>query len=252
MRPRRRRGTYAVLLALLLAVLLGFGALALDGSWLRLVQAESRDVADAASLAATITLRRTGDPADAESAARAVVDANRVGGASPALLSLELGAWDGAAFGAGSATPHAARARVGRAGDDAVPLFLARALGRDRADVSASSTAATRPVSLVVAVDIGPDQPRTTVRALRDGALALLDVLRRAHGEADRVGMVLSHGRRAWAYTALTPVTREAAGWIRCRRASKSSRSPVTMTISPSTTHRSGSDAFTAATTSGK
>ncbi len=47
-------------------------------------------------------------------------------------------------------------------------------------------------------------------------------------------------------------MTRDAAGWIRCSRASKSSRSPVTMTISPSTTHRSGSDAFTAATTSGK
>jgi hypothetical protein len=101
---------------------------------------------------------------------------------------------------------------VGRSGDDAVPLFLARALGRERADVSATSTAATRPVSLVVAVDIGPDQPRTTVRALRDGALALLDVLRASPAEADRVGMVLSHGRRAWVYTPLTPVTSEATG----------------------------------------
>src|SRR3954453_21454667 len=46
--------------------------------------------------------------------------------------------------------------------------------------------------------------------------------------------------------------TRDSAGWIRCSSASKSSRSPRGMTISPSATHRSGSSSFTAATTSGK
>ena len=38
-------------------------------------------------------------------------------------------------------------------------------------------------------------------------------------------------------------VTRDAAGWMRCCSASKSSPSPVAITISPSTTHRSGSSA---------
>ena len=48
--------------------------------------------------------------------------------------------------------------------------------------------------------------------------------------------------------------TRLAAGWIRSCSASKSSRlpSPSGITISPSMTHRSGSSALTAATSSGK
>ena len=47
-------------------------------------------------------------------------------------------------------------------------------------------------------------------------------------------------------------LTRLVAGWMRCRSASKPSRSPWTMMTSPSMTHRSGRFAFTASTTSGK
>ena len=47
-------------------------------------------------------------------------------------------------------------------------------------------------------------------------------------------------------------LTREAAGWTRCSSASKSSPCAAAMTISPSTTQRSGSCALTASTTSGK
>ena len=48
--------------------------------------------------------------------------------------------------------------------------------------------------------------------------------------------------------------TRLAAGWIRCSRASKSSRRPDEsgITISPSTTHRGGRFAVNASTSSGK
>ncbi|SKV04154.1 Uncharacterised protein [Mycobacteroides abscessus subsp. abscessus] len=46
--------------------------------------------------------------------------------------------------------------------------------------------------------------------------------------------------------------TRESAGWIRCCSASKSRPASVAITISPSTTHRGGSSASTAATNSGK
>ncbi len=46
--------------------------------------------------------------------------------------------------------------------------------------------------------------------------------------------------------------TRDTAGWMRCCSASKSSPESVAMTISPSTTQRSGSSARNAATSSGK
>jgi hypothetical protein len=46
--------------------------------------------------------------------------------------------------------------------------------------------------------------------------------------------------------------TRDSAGWMRWLSASKSRRPSRAMTISPSSTQRSGRFAFTAATTSGK
>lgn len=46
--------------------------------------------------------------------------------------------------------------------------------------------------------------------------------------------------------------TRESAGWIRSSRASKSSRPPRTMTISPSRTQRGGRLASSASASSGK
>ena len=50
----------------------------------------------------------------------------------------------------------------------------------------------------------------------------------------------------------LSMVTRDVAGWMRCCRASKSSPASVAITISPSTTHRSGSSRLIASTSSGK
>jgi hypothetical protein len=46
--------------------------------------------------------------------------------------------------------------------------------------------------------------------------------------------------------------TRESAGWMRCWSASKSKPRSVAIMISPSITHRSGSSAVAAATSSGK
>ncbi|CPU64783.1 Uncharacterised protein [Mycobacteroides abscessus] len=46
--------------------------------------------------------------------------------------------------------------------------------------------------------------------------------------------------------------TRDAAGWMRCWSTSNSRRPSRATTISPSTTHRGGSAARTASTTSGK
>ena len=51
---------------------------------------------------------------------------------------------------------------------------------------------------------------------------------------------------------AASSATRDAAGWMRCWSASKSSPVAVGRTISPSTTHRSGSSVRNAATSSGK
>ncbi len=61
-------GQAILLIALLMVVLIGFTALAVDGGSLFLTERNARNAADAAVLAATYELCKTGDPADADPA----------------------------------------------------------------------------------------------------------------------------------------------------------------------------------------
>ena len=127
---RKRRGNYVMLLLVALLTLLGFGALAIDTGYMMLARAQAQDIADAASQAALIVLRSSGDPIDARKAALQVVAANEIVGREPDLISLEFGGWDDTeaipAFVPGVVTPNAVRVAVGRQGENAISFLLAR------------------------------------------------------------------------------------------------------------------------------
>ena len=69
-RLHARRGSYAILVALLLIVLLGFAALAIDLSYLRLARMQAQNAADAGAHAALMELRKTRDEEVARARAR--------------------------------------------------------------------------------------------------------------------------------------------------------------------------------------
>ena len=93
-RKAHRRGNYTVLMVLLLGVLFGFGALAVDVSMIRLAQTEAQDIADAASHAAIAELKDSHDLTLARQAAEEVVAANTLAGDEAVLLDIDAGTWD--------------------------------------------------------------------------------------------------------------------------------------------------------------
>ena len=113
---RHRRGNYTMLLAVALLVVLGFGALALDVSYMLMARGQAQDVADAASQAAIVVLRQTGDRDAALDAAERIVSWNQVAGRPPDLLDVDFGTWDDNAevpsFASGALRPNAVRVTV--------------------------------------------------------------------------------------------------------------------------------------------
>jgi Flp pilus assembly protein TadG len=206
---RRRGGAFAILFAMLIVFLLAFGAIAIDGSMVRLADVECQDVADSAAHAAVLALKRTGSQTDAESAARSVIAENRVMGRAPALASIEFGDWDEVARAFSSSVgsgANAVRVRVGRTGADALPLWLAPLIGHASADVTATATAATRSLQVVLVMDITASWHQKNFSKARDAAVRFLDVLHENHGIDDTVGMVIFFQRYAWEYTPFTSI----------------------------------------------
>lgn len=225
--PRRRRnartrrdrdGSYAILFGFFLVILLGFGALAIDVSYVRLAQMQTQDIADAASQAALYRLRRTGDLADARDAALSVVDNNRVVGAVPDLDDVTFGVWDHTAsppsFTATEERPNAVKVRVSRRGDNAVGLFLARLFGFDAANITREATSSTRALHVVLAMDITGSWSQKNFRNAQLASIAFLDVLESSYSEYDMVGMTIFSGRYAWEYTPLRYVEDEDADGV--------------------------------------
>ena len=203
---RNRRGSIALISAGAIVVLLGFGALAIDVSYMRLAQAQCQDVADAASVAGLWALRTTGDEGEAQAAAEAVIANNVVAGEPAALESIEFGDWDpeDRVLVADGDTPNAVRVVVGRRRGDAVPLFLGRLFGRDSISVSSDATAAARNLHVVMAMDITNSWNRPDYYNARDAAVAFYDTLEGTHGPFDKIGMTVFTGRYAWEFTPLT------------------------------------------------
>lgn len=206
-RKAHRRGNYTVLMVLLLGVLFGFGALAIDVSMIRLAQTEAQDIADAASHAAIAELKDSHDMILARQAAEEVVAANTLAGDKALLLGMNEGSWDPASrtF-SGGASANAIQVRVGRTGNQAVRLALGTLLGWYSVNVAATSTAATQSVQVILVMDItGSWEQRNFLKA-RQAALTFLDSLHQNHGPEDKVGMTVFLNRYGWEYTPLTAV----------------------------------------------
>ena len=211
MRRRRgtsRRGNYAILMTVALTVPLGFGALAVDASYIRLAQTQAQDIADAASQSALFMLRRTGEKSDATAAAEAVIARNKVGTVSPELDSIEFGTWnyDTETFGPTTLNPNAVKVRVKRAGDNALGLFLARTLGFDKVDVHREAVSATRNLQVILVMDITGSWGESDFAYARDASLAFWDVLAKSYSDYDLVGMTIFSNRFGWEYTPMTLV----------------------------------------------
>ncbi len=155
-RRRQRQGNYALMFGMGMTVMLGFGAFAIDLSYLRLAQDQVQDVADAASQAAMITLKRGGTTDQATTAAELMLAQNVVGGKSPTLQWITFGVWDEdeGTYTEEDIAPNAVQLRVTRDGDNAVPMFFSKMWGHDSIAVSGNSTSAARKLHTILLMDI--------------------------------------------------------------------------------------------------
>lgn len=218
----RRRGSYSILFSVMIVALLGFGALAIDVSWVRLAQSQAQDVADAASQAALIQLRRSGSAFEAAQAAEKVVARNTVAGEPPLLLDFEIGTWEDDDFTGSAIERNAVRVQVGRT----VDMLLGPLFGWFDADVSAEAISAARTLHVVLVMDITNSWCQQNFFKARDAAVRFFDVISGAHGPNDMIGMAVFTGRYGVEHTPMRMVgdavldgTRD--DWAQLRTASK-------------------------------
>jgi Flp pilus assembly protein TadG len=164
----RRRGAVAVQVAVLMAVLIGFAALAFDVGAIHNTRADLQRAADAAALAAAARLADYSD-GDPIPAARAL--ANEYVGRNPALgRDLVLAPTDvtfGRAvydsdtntyqFNPTEYLPDSARVRVRMTSDSpngAMPLYFARIFGKSTTDVWAEAIAMMVPRDIAIVADL--------------------------------------------------------------------------------------------------
>lgn len=202
--PRRRRGAHAVLMGATIMMLLGFAALALDTAYMLLVRSQAQGIADAASMAAMVALRRTGDVDKARDAAEETARQNLLGGGLPDPF-IEFGTWDDTqlnpTFQPGEFRPNAARATISRDGSSGVRFLLATLFGHERFDVSASAVSAARSADIALVLDITGSWGEAGFAEARAAVLHALDLLEASTSEADRVAMTIFTNRFSWLYT---------------------------------------------------
>lgn len=204
-----RRGNYAVLFALAILAVLGFGALAIDISYMRMAQSQSQDVADAASQAALLILRRTGDRTEAAEAAQKVAALNEVAGRTAKIQSLEFGVWDQGDSVTGTFTvttgrANAVRVVAGPGGGTPLASLLGGIFGLHSFEVRASSTSALRNLQVILAMDITNSWNPNNFQFARQAAVQFLDTMRSGYGPRDKIGMTVFTNRYGWEFTKLT------------------------------------------------
>ncbi|NOY28447.1 MAG: VWA domain-containing protein [Oligoflexia bacterium] len=226
-----RAGNYSLMLATAVIALLGFGALSIDTAYMRLSQAQAQDVADAASQAALIVLRQTGDQARATDAAEQIIGQNRVAGEAPELLDITYGNWDDTiadpVFTIDPVVPNAVSVTVGRVDDHAIPVLLARIWHVDDFGVRANAISATRSFQIVFVMDITGSWGESKYLDAREAVLTALDMVSSSASGVDEVGMTIFTNRYAWEYTPFTQIAVPAnaaaveADWAKLNIASK-------------------------------
>jgi hypothetical protein len=196
---RARRGNYAILTALVLVVLLGFAALAIDLSYIRLTRLQAQNAADAGAHAALLELRSTQDQDASRARADQIVSLNVVAGEPAAIepgRDVVFGGWDfdTKTFDPDADYVNAVEVTVRRDAESpagAIPLMIGRVFGEDAAEVRSrgSSVGALRSRSVMVVQDITHSFADEMDEA-REGNILLLDHMKQNSFPGDTTGMV--------------------------------------------------------------
>ena len=146
----RQSGVILPLVALLMVVIFGFVAFAVDIGYVKLARTQLQAAADAGARAGVLALG--GGPSDAKQLAQNAAQDNEVAGSAVVVLpqeDIELGRWDTVTrvftplSGADESNADSVRitCRCLASRTTAVPTFFARAIGTDSVDVAASAIA---------------------------------------------------------------------------------------------------------------
>jgi len=160
LKPRgsRRRGAVVVLAAIMLVVMLGFMAFAVDLGYLFLVRTQLQTAADSSALAAAASTYLT--RAEMEAVAQKYAGYHQAAGRTITLhpADIEYGNWDveSRTFTPSSAVGNAVRVttRSNAAAGGGTPLFFARIFGYDALNQSASAVAMTNPRDIAFVIDL--------------------------------------------------------------------------------------------------
>ncbi len=206
-RPGPRSGSFVVVAALAMVVFLGFGALAIDLAWLRLVRLQAQNAADAGAHAALVELKRSQDTDAAQAVAEAVVAMNQVGGQAARLdrRHTRFGSWDfpSRTFVTGDDYVNSVEVQVERSGASSlgpVDLWLGAVLpsGRDWGVADRAATGALRPREIMVVQDVTGSFAQE-IDLAREADLVLLDYMHDAGFPDDQIGMtVFTGGAEVW------------------------------------------------------
>jgi hypothetical protein len=196
-RGSKERGVVLAWLGMLLFVVFGMSALAIDLSYLAVTKGELQNAADAGALAAISALKTGQSRSEAVAAAQAVAAKNAATGQSVELASSDVtfGSYDAdtnsfekESFSNASAVRVTAR-RAGDAPGGPVGLFFAGIWGQNSTDLDAQAIAAMRKRDIVIVQDI----TYSFLQEIEDAKLAdaaLVNQIAKQALAGDRVGVV--------------------------------------------------------------
>ena len=204
---RRARGSYAVLSALSMTAILGFAAMSVDVSLMRLAQGHAQAVSDAAALSALQVFHDTADQNAASDAADAVTTLNPIVGVPGQISTLQFGRWDpegvGDKFTVDPLNINAVRVSLNRTDVD---LMFGKFFGALNFDVTAGSTTAAQTLQVILVTDITASWDSHDFNYVREASVNFLDYLYANHGPNDSVGHVLFFQQFGFIWTEMTNV----------------------------------------------
>lgn len=190
-----RRGVIMPLLALLLVVLLGMVAFAIDVGRITVVRSEIQNAVDSAALAASLRLQQ--DPEAVQDAAKQAKDfvrRNRVGFTVKVpenAIAVEVGTWnaDTRAFSPGGNDPNAVRVFATQNGEN---FSFSRVFGQTTFGVPASAvaSASSRPLDIMLVLDLsGSMAYQGRIEALQRAAPVFVEIID-SMGDDDQIGVM--------------------------------------------------------------
>ncbi|MDP2310827.1 MAG: pilus assembly protein TadG-related protein [Pseudomonadota bacterium] len=189
-----RRGNYAILLALLLVVLLGFVAMAVDWGAVAVARIQVQAAADAGALAATAAFddEEAAAALAQEYAGRVIVNDRPV---TVGYEEVQIGAWDGASFRPTDEEPNAIKVTA----HADVAMTFTRLFGVDSVRVGASAGAGPtvtrrRAPDVVLALDVTGSMSSSEIAQERAAAQSFLDCVHSRSTGDSKLGIVLFTG----------------------------------------------------------